>query len=1069
NKAKGPKKFGYKQKNLHHPLRNINKTPVLQPEEIKKPKPEKDFVKRNRERIHKKQVSKKDTGINSGTVTLTQEQLNAILQSVGNLKEGKENALRISIDPDSHEVKITSPRRGKTTAEVTSSRSVRQENSDDNEGDIFQLALGENEKRDEEDSKEVEKFISEISARKEKSEAKELSRNESKEDNESSVIHLPPVPPAHLTVAEKKRLQWAREKGESENYNPWGKPGAGAPVRNNVGDVLADYNTRKEDIKTSPRHQPPVTLEPFSPRSKRHQNLDGPVKGTLDIGQLTDEDKLLAKKEEAQRKFREDLEKQLEEKRQREREEKARENMDNTWSNKFSNEHKPASLPAQNTSPPQQAEYISSKKSPRRKHDQPENRVSAATNSTSQVPPAAMRSSFALGGLALDDNRYKQTKAEEKRKWLEDLEKQMEEKRLQTLKDKEKQTISECTDKINWADPVQIPPSVLNTSPRSDHYSLIHNSGEFQHDTARTSSAPDPPTDQTLIRGQNVIIDPVTLKDLEMKRKKHLDHQEAIKHQIEEKQNNLRKEREKKWAEEQEAEERLKKEREVLQTQFEVEQQKIREKEQAREEKLRQLKAAMDEAQERAQHEKQLKRMHHLQQGGHDITHLKAHYEGIQARSPRGQNQQSQPGFLLNLNEDVPAVDSSYQSHHSNPTQRSQTGQQVHHDDYIVDKVVEAPKKPSEPFTDPYSILRNFGTQTISDGKEFNRELSEVQIEYKVPDETMEKQKQKHGKTKTKNKTVRLKSAAKVRKFKVEKPQPMEKKEWNYKNQKNLKNVKNSEKDPFYEQKKRESQARHAKRAEQLYKMIEANKAVIPTENGPGSRDTSPRRYHSQSPRRSSQYSPRVDRSLSPHLRSETRVMNPKSPRAGQSLSPPPSNRHTPHRSRLDNYQNHVEQPTQWRSPPVPAVKHRHQYNNEVEDRGYDDDHFHHQYKDNEPIYPPVTENDFIPFTRTTEVLDPSHAEEPLTVSRENTKVQRGRKAYRDNQHPGDYGRGINNYQDKGRQSHQKDPMYNPSVITDHPTGRQDEILLQLSQLKQNLIQKQRELETTMSPSALLQ
>lgn len=30
-----------------------------------------------------------------------------------------------------------------------------------------------------------------------------------------------------------------------QNYDPWGRPGAGAPLRTSGGDVLADFNTRK--------------------------------------------------------------------------------------------------------------------------------------------------------------------------------------------------------------------------------------------------------------------------------------------------------------------------------------------------------------------------------------------------------------------------------------------------------------------------------------------------------------------------------------------------------------------------------------------------------------------------------------------------------------------------------------------------------------------------------------------------------------------------------------------------------------------------------------------------------
>ena len=32
-------------------------------------------------------------------------------------------------------------------------------------------------------------------------------------------------------------------------YNPWGKPGAGAPIRDVTGNVVADYKIRKVSIR----------------------------------------------------------------------------------------------------------------------------------------------------------------------------------------------------------------------------------------------------------------------------------------------------------------------------------------------------------------------------------------------------------------------------------------------------------------------------------------------------------------------------------------------------------------------------------------------------------------------------------------------------------------------------------------------------------------------------------------------------------------------------------------------------------------------------------------------------
>lgn len=61
------------------------------PAEEKPKKPAKNFIKRNRETLGKKSSKNQDS-----TVTLTQEQLNAILASVGKVASGREEGLRIS-------------------------------------------------------------------------------------------------------------------------------------------------------------------------------------------------------------------------------------------------------------------------------------------------------------------------------------------------------------------------------------------------------------------------------------------------------------------------------------------------------------------------------------------------------------------------------------------------------------------------------------------------------------------------------------------------------------------------------------------------------------------------------------------------------------------------------------------------------------------------------------------------------------------------------------------------------------------------------------------------------------
>ncbi|KAK6177210.1 hypothetical protein SNE40_015356 [Patella caerulea] len=1170
-KPKPTRKYGYKERALRHPIRNTaSKAENHQFEETqiinnKKPlKPDKNFIKKNRDKLAGKSVhNEKNKPLNGGTVTLTQEQLNAILESVGNLREGKENALRISIDTKSNAIKIDSPRKDEDPKSSRSEKSVKvssRRDKKEEEGNILGLLLNQEKDKIEDDRKsdntDVENFKKDITARKEKektsledNQSKKIEKSETSKDIKSSPerkkkseelskskdspLNIPPVPLSHLTVAEKKRLQWALEKGETESYDPWGRPGAGAPpIKPPEEEDKRQNNLPRfpEANNTSPKH---ITKYSTSPKQDKQHHY-----GTLNIGHLLDQNDQQSKKEENQRILREELAKQLEEKRLQKRRQREQENLDDTFANQLSKEHKPAPLP------PQPAKFVSSTSSkhntPREEYEPQVPKVSPRWVQDQKVPPAAMRSSFAFGGLALDDTKYKQTKEEERRKWLEELEKQKEEKRLLSMTKQEKQRQRDAADAAVWAEKVssraektsqrhnvvasQLSPRYTSKATSLQQHNIAATSSPRYElglqqdsasqaievkDSARVNSAPtDTQSSPTLIRGQNVIIDPVTLKDLEMKRQRHLELQDAIKNQIDEKKNQVRLEREKKWAEEQEEEQRLQREREVIQKQFELEQQKIREKEQARDQQLQKLKYAMDEAQGRALHEKHLKRMQRLQQGGHDITNLKANYDVLSpspsipigrstatsvarqhtdnqnAMTPRVQpmTTQQQSAYVpqLNLTDRDIVVDTSIRSHHSDTDQMADVNQSkelVHHDDYVEDKIVSY-RNLSDPHTDPYSTRRHF----VTDENGVKREVSDVRIEYKadrshrhrrnVPTEADVNEKKMVGTTKLKK--VRLKSAAQVRKFKTEKPKPKEKFGWNYNNQKVKKNVKNSEKDPFYEQKKWESQARHAKRAAQLYKMVEANKQIIPT----GSRSPSPHRNKSLSPYRGSVNS-RHDRSLSPNFRSETRLVKPSdvSPRRGRSTSPLPSNRsrHSEElkpfvdeherRSRLDHYKHRPDHHARYESPPVPAVKHRRPHQNELDNEDYDNYNGRSHYTDLDPVRPPVYDTDFIPFTRTSEILDPSHADDPLRVSRENTRVRKGRKAYNENQQPADYGNRIDIYEDKRRDPNQKNPILNPGLVKDHPTGRQDQILQQLSTLKQSLIQRQRELETCMSPS----
>jgi hypothetical protein len=96
-------------------------------------------------------------------------------------------------------------------------------------------------------------------------------------------------------------------------------------------------------------------------------------------------------------------------------------------------------------------------------------------------------------------------------------------------------------------------------------------------------------------------------------------------------------------------------------------------------------------------------------------------------------------------------------------------------------------------------------------------------------------------------------------------------------------------------------------------------------------------------------------------------------------------------------------------SPPIPAVKHR--INNprgttttrasDGRRNSHEDDVYDRDMTSRSGV---PGNNDFVPFMRTSEVLDPAHAESPLPISREPTVMVKARRAYQHELNPAKYG-----------------------------------------------------------------
>lgn len=267
--------------------------------------------------------------------------------------------------------------------------------------------------------------------------------------------------------------------------------------------------------------------------------------------------------------------------------------------------------------------------------------------------PAAMRSSFIFGaptGNSTNDHSS-DLKRREKEEWRQELANQKREAEERKRQEKANQRKADSAVMQHWAEPVDVPPS--HRAPRME--SRI---GKVQDDigvmsrvvaervepTAQPKSAPhtssrSPPTTDDLsprmhIRPANALLDPAEIERRENQRKKHLEHIAAVQAQVEEKQRKKREALESRRAEEAEEERRLAEERDRLAQDFEREREKQRKKEEAAAAKQRTLIESMNNAHEAAMREKHQGRMRKLQRQGHDVTNLRKSWDAEEHRNP---------------------------------------------------------------------------------------------------------------------------------------------------------------------------------------------------------------------------------------------------------------------------------------------------------------------------------------------------------------------------------------------------------------------------------------------------
>ncbi|XP_059017221.1 coiled-coil domain-containing protein 66 isoform X5 [Mustela lutreola] len=241
-------------------------------------------------------------------------------------------------------------------------------------------------------------------------------------------------------------------------------------------------------------------------------------------------------------------------------------------------------------------------------------------------------------------------KQEQQRKWIEALNKQIEDDRQRKIE--EKITSSKGEEHDRWA----MHFDSLKTYPASQSQLSswsTHNQPEYfcvspdTHELADISSVYTPMTgsqvepseeehiakpvrDKTMadsqktnfLRSMTALLDPAQIEERERRRQKQLEHQKAITAQVEEKRRKKQLEEQQRKKEEQEEERRLAREREEMQKQYEEDILKQKQKEEIMTLKTNELFQTMQRAQELAQRLKQEQRIRELAQKGHDTSGL---------------------------------------------------------------------------------------------------------------------------------------------------------------------------------------------------------------------------------------------------------------------------------------------------------------------------------------------------------------------------------------------------------------------------------------------------------------
>ncbi|XP_030424539.1 coiled-coil domain-containing protein 66 isoform X1 [Gopherus evgoodei] len=657
--------------------------------------------------------------------------------------------------------------------------------------------------------------------------------------------------------------------------------------------------------------------------------------------------------------------------------------------------------------------------------------------------PAAIRTAFVLGEATPVEHPFSAMKREQQKKWLLDLDKQKEEAKLRKIEEKHK--LSKAEEHERWAmhfdslknypranpqHPINgtytKQPEILCLSPECQALTaavhpftpaalghLMQSKVENVEKTVENTTS-EQSQKASFLRSMTALLDPAQIEERDRRRQKQLEHQKAIMAQVEEKRRKKQLEEEQRKWEEQEEEHRLARERELMQKQFEEDMLKQKQKEEIMTLKTNELYQTMQRAQEQAQRLKQEQRIRELAQKGHDISKLQKNLEGSGGGGGVDKICESYHTGLSNVSHD-----------HCSDEVSSKMHQDV--------KTVTSPRKDTAVQTDDFDTRAYIRTETCTEPVVESRTVDctspDISIEYKEKFniKKCKKEMQYPDKNKISEKENNDSYTDLYNQFarKEKQTKPMEKygkrPDWNI-NKPGKRYIPASERYPRRLQKQREE--KKVRRQIELLQLVERN--------APGKlcqkKEVSP------------------ERSPSPHQETNTKSKGHAVTKEEQSQ-----------KSHLNEERSE--------SPPVPAVKNR-LY--QVQQRQINTSNFPvqngnigrerntntdmQQRKSSSPVIEPERppSSHFIPYVRTNEIyyLDP---DAPMT---------------RPSTHDPQY-RQFNDSCHTPRQifssDHVRDPLLNPNVVKNR--DRQQAILKGLSELRQGLLQKQKELETGLIPT----